>query len=181
MGQAKQLLTYKGKSLVKHSVDAILKTNAGSVILVTGANAATVAKEAEGTKAHVVENAEWQEGIASSIRCGLNALTAISPNTERAIFMVCDQPFVTAELLNQLVFTSVETGKQIVACTYGGTVGIPALFGKAYFPLLLQLQGDEGAKKIIRRYSYEVGTVSFPQGEIDIDTPDDYAGLNSFA
>jgi molybdenum cofactor cytidylyltransferase len=122
----------------------------------------------------VVENDGWEEGIASSIRCGLNALLEIMPDIEHAIFMVCDQPFVTARLLNELVEVCADTGSDIVACAYGGTVGTPALFSKNYFPALLELQGDEGAKKLLKQYSDAVGVISFPKGDIDIDTMKDY-------
>jgi len=177
LGQAKQLLPYKGKTLLQHGIQAALLADAEPVVLVTGANAADIEKEVGDERVNVVENTEWEEGMASSIRYGLTALLEMAPDTERAIFMVCDQPFVTAELLNQLVFASIDTEKEIVACAYSGTLGTPALFGSSFFPLLQQLEGNEGAKKIIKQYPENVGTITFPKGEIDIDTPDDYERL----
>ena len=177
LGQAKQLLPYKGKTLLQHGIQAALLADAEPVVLVTGANAADIEKEVGDERVNVVENTEWEEGMASSIRYGLTALLEMAPDTERAIFMVCDQPFVTAELLNQLVFASIDTEKEIVACAYSGTLGTPALFSSPFFPLLQQLEGNEGAKKIIKQYPENVGTIAFAKGEIDIDTPDDYERL----
>ncbi len=177
MGQAKQLLDYNGVSLLQHSLQAALDAEAEPVILVTGADAGLIEKEVHDKRINVVENAEWEEGIASSIRCGLNALLEIEPDIEEAIFMVCDQPYVTSALLNELTGAKIETGKDIIACAYAGTVGTPALFSKDYFPLLLELEGDEGAKKILKEYMDSVGVISFPKGSIDIDTLQDYENL----
>jgi molybdenum cofactor cytidylyltransferase len=179
MGRAKQLLPYKGKTFLAHSLDAALQSQAEPVILVTGANAPEIENEVRESRVNVVENATWEEGIASSIRCGLNALLEIEADVENAIFMVCDQPFVTEALLNQLIFAAIDTEKEIIACAYSGTLGTPALFGKAFFPLLSQLEGDEGAKKIMKQYPDAVGTVDFPEGSIDVDTKEDYEKLKT--
>jgi len=95
-----------------------------------------------------VENKDWQEGIASSIRSGLNTVLEYEPGTDAVIFMVCDQPYVTGELLKEIMTAHESSGKDIVASSYAGTVGIPALFSKSYFDALRQLKGDEGAKKL---------------------------------
>ncbi len=179
MGQAKQLLQYKGKSLVRLSVQAALQAGAGPVVLVTGANAAAVGQEAWDAQLRVVQNTGWGEGIASSIRCGLGTLLNTDPTITHAIFMVCDQPFVTPQLLKQLVVAREDTGTPIIACAYAGTVGTPVLFSAEFFPQLMLLQGDEGAKKLLRQYSAKVGTVPFEQGAFDIDTPDDYTRLRN--
>ncbi len=179
MGQAKQLLQYKGKSLVRHSVEAALQAALGPIILVTGANAPAVAQEVWDGQLLVVQNTGWGEGIASSIRCGLGTLLNADPIITQAIFMVCDQPFVTPTLLKQLVLAREDTGKPIIACEYAGTMGTPVLFSAEFFPQLMLLQGDEGAKKLLRQYSAKVGTVPFEQGGFDIDTPDDYTRLSN--
>ena len=88
--------------------------------------------------------------------------------------MVCDQPFVSVALLNELIDACNTSGDDIIACSYSNTIGTPALFSKNYFPALLALQGDEGAKKLLKQYNGSVGVVSFPKGNIDIDTIQDY-------
>jgi CTP:molybdopterin cytidylyltransferase MocA len=90
---------------------------------------------------------------------------------------VCDQPFISLTLVNQLLNIQQKTGKAIVACSYGDTVGTPVLFKSTFFPELLTLQGDAGAKKIIKQHSGAVATVTFPKGHIDIDTDTDYEAL----
>lgn len=178
MGRPKQLLPYMGKSLLSHSVDIANDTDANPVIVVLGANAALLEKEIDEKKVHIVVNKEWQEGMASSIRCGLNTLLHIAPSSGAAILMVCDQPFVSAPLLNELISKQKNTGKQIVASQYQNTVGPPALFDKIIFPELMKLKGDAGARKIVEKHSSDTTTVLFTGGNIDIDTEADYKALN---
>lgn len=177
MGRPKQLLPYNGKSLLEHTVDIANETDANPVIVTLGANAALLEKEIDEKKVHIVENKEWKEGMASSIRCGLNTLLHIAPFADAVILMVCDQPFVSASLLNELIATQKNTGKPIVISQYENTMGPPALFYKIVFPQLLQLQGDAGARKIVEKHSHDVATVLFPKGNIDMDTEADIQNI----
>lgn len=162
---------------MKHAVQEATNSNASNVIVALGANAGLLGKEIIEKKVQVVENSEWVEGMASSVRSGLNALLKTNPSVDAVILMVCDQPYVSASLLNDLMNRQRETGKPIVACNYGEAIGPPALFHKNIFPELLQLKGDTGARKIIQQHMKDVAIVSFPKGSIDIDTPADYDAL----
>ena len=147
------------------------------MIVVLGANAEHLEKEIEDKKIHISLNKEWNEGMASSVRCGINTLTQIAPATDAAIIMVCDQPFVTSDLLNELIVTQRNTGKSIVTSQYEAAIGPPAFFHKTVFPELLELKGDAGARKIIEQRRSDIATVSFSKGIIDIDTEEDYKAL----
>ncbi len=127
MGRPKQLLPYSGKSLLEHTVDIANDADANPVIVVLGANAALLEKEIDEKKVHIVDNKEWEEGMASSIRCGLNTLLHIAPSSDAVIIMVCDQPFVSSSLLNELMVTQKNTGKLIVTSQYENAIGPPAL------------------------------------------------------
>jgi molybdenum cofactor cytidylyltransferase len=178
LGKPKQLLMYKDKTFLRHILDIVTISNTYPVITVLGAGSHLTAKEIPADKnIHTIINGNWKEGIASSIRCGLNALLQIAPGCHGAIFFVCDQPFISLTLVNQLLNIQQKTGKAIVACSYGDTVGTPVLFKSTFFPELLTLQGDAGAKKIIKQHSGAVATVTFPKGHIDIDTDTDYEAL----
>lgn len=180
LGQPKQLLLYRGKGLLRHVVDIAKNVNAHPVIVVLGANSQlTSAEITTDENMYKIINENWSEGISSSIRCGLHALQQIAPSSAGVIFTVCDQPFITASFLNKLVEVQKETAKPIVAATYENTVGTPALFQKTYFPELLALRGDAGAKTIIRQHTASVAAVPFPKGEIDIDTEADYKALKN--
>ena len=177
MGRPKQLLSYNGKSLLEHAVDTANDADANPVVVVLGANAALLEKIIGEKKVHIVENKEWKEGMASSIRCGLNILMNIAPSSDAVILMVCDQPHVSASLLNELIAKQKNTGKPIVTSQYENTFGPPAIFYKTIFQELMQLKGDAGARKIIVQHSNDSATVLFTQGNIDIDTEEDYKAL----
>ncbi|WP_161888069.1 nucleotidyltransferase family protein [Pontibacter russatus] len=177
MGEPKQELLYKGETLLQHAVNAALATNCQPVIVVLGANTNLYMPEEASKSVATVHNPDWQEGMSSSIRCGLSALLTAAPHTEGVILMVCDQPFVKASLLNSLIHTKESSGKGIVACQYKDTLGTPVLFSKDYFDELLYLRGKEGAKKLLFRHNEDVADMPFALGAIDIDTPEDYALL----
>lgn len=162
---------------MEHTVDIANDADAKPVIVVLGANAALLEKVVDEKKVHSVENKDWKEGMASSIRCGLNTLMNIAPLSDAVILMVCDQPYVSASLLDELIATQKNKGKLIVTSQYQNTIGPPALFYKTIFPELLELKGDAGARKIVEKYSNDVATVLFTQGNIDIDTEADYKAL----
>lgn len=174
LGQPKQMLTYKGKTLIQHAVDTALATGFQPVFVVTGAQSDLLHKELEGKPVSLLENKDWQEGMASSIRCVIEKAQTYHPVPDALIFMVCDQPFVTSDVLLALVKKQKETGLPIVASTYGETVGVPALFCKSVFPDLLALKGEMGAKKVIQNAKEKVALVAFEKGNIDIDTPTDW-------
>lgn len=179
LGQSKQRLLYKGKTLLETSVYAAIYSVCKPVIVVLGANADNNDFIGKSENVFIVQNESWQKGIGSSIRCGIKELLKIEPAVTDAIIMLCDQPYADTALLDKLVKTKLETGKQIVASAYNNSIGVPALFDKIFFPLLLQLKGKEGAKKIIFDNEAQVAAIPFPLGSIDIDTTEDYEKLIS--
>jgi molybdenum cofactor cytidylyltransferase len=177
LGKPKQLLSYQNKSLIEHITGEAVKANLHPIVIVTGANAEQVSLALNKKDEEIVYNEHWQQGMASSIVAGISKMLLLDDNVEAALIAVCDQPFVTAELLQALINKKAETGKGIVACTYADTAGTPVLFDRKYFIDLQQLKGEEGAKKLLKLYEADLVTVSFPQGSIDIDTEADYKAL----
>lgn len=177
MGEAKQLLPYQQHTLLQHSIAIAMASVAKQVVVVLGAGATAIQPVIKAEKLTIVVNEVWQEGMASSIRCGLSLLLRQNPGLQSVIFMVCDQPFASTELLNNLVTLQQQTGRNVVASEYAGTAGIPALFTKALFAELLQLKGDTGAKRLVMLHQADTVTLPFPLGSIDIDTAADYRGL----
>lgn len=176
LGQPKQLLSFEGKTLIRHITETALELTP-TVVVVTGASSKSIHEEVKDLAVQVEYNAEHKEGIASSIRCGLSALLAAKTQVENVLLVVCDQPYISVDLLKQLVLKRRETKKEIVACSYNNTIGTPALFGKTFFEDLLHLRGDSGAKKIMQQHQNKLALVPFPMGYFDIDTPDDYTAL----
>lgn len=178
LGTPKQLLPYRQKNLLRHTIEEAIESGVGPVIVVLGAHANQLAAEAEGYKVNIIQNTGWDEGMASSIRCGIESLQLFEPDCAGAILLMCDQPFVHASLIRELVATRKDTHKPVITCRYANTIGPPTLFFKSVFPELLELTGDTGARRIVERHLGEVATVSFPKGSVDIDTASDYDALD---
>jgi len=144
-----------------------------------GAHADLIENKIDGYIAFIVKNENWIEGMASSVRLGLDTLLRQIPSLDAVIFMTCDQPYISSSVLNDLISTHQQTGKPIVTSNYGEAIGPPALFHKSFFSELMKLKGDVGAKKIIQQHSDEVATVLFAKGKIDIDTKENYDALKN--
>jgi molybdenum cofactor cytidylyltransferase len=175
LGRSKQLLKYRGQTLLEHSLETALASMAETIVVVLGANAEQIGAGIKNDKVQVVINCEWKEGMASSIRSGIKAITKIG--VEGIILMVCDQPYVTCDLLNELIAAHKKTGKQIVACSYQNTFGPPVFFHHSLFDKLLQLKGDVGARNIVKQHSDLVEVIPFAEGAVDVDTEADYQNL----
>lgn len=173
----KMLLPYNGKTFLQHAIDEVQHTQASALVVVSGYYHSLIEPILALQKIAVVENKNWQEGIGSSIQAGVAYTLIQYPATTNIILLVCDQPFISTSLLNQLMATASESTKGIVAAAYSNTLGTPVLFSKKYFECLLALNGNTGAKKIIQQFQNDVAMVEFPAGAIDIDTPEDYVAL----
>ena len=175
MGQPKQLLPYCGRTLLRHAAETAAATGCAPIILVTGALHDELLPEIAGLPIQTVHNSYWESGMASSIRAGLATVVAAHPRA--VLIMLTDQPLVTPELLRQLIAQQQTTQAPIVAAAYGDTLGVPAVFDQSVFNELLQLQGTQGANRLIVGLGTAVGRVAFPNGLLDIDTPEQYAAL----
>ena len=177
LGSPKQLLSYRGKTLLQHTIDTTLESMASPILVVLGSGKDAIRKELKQTQILILENSSWESGMASSISCGITNLQELAPESKAVILMVCDQPFVNAKLLNNLITKHKDTRQSIVASSYANTLGTPALFHQSLFSELLVLEGESGAKSLIKKYSLQTGFVSFDQGSIDIDTRENYRNL----
>lgn len=175
MGQPKQLLAYRGHTLLRHAAETAAATGCAPLVLVTGAVHEPLAAEVADLSFQVIYNPEWQTGMASSIQAGLAAVANFKPRA--CLIMLSDQPLVTPELLRQLISQQQQTQAPVIAAAYGETLGVPAIFDRTQFSALSQLQGAQGANRLIAALGTAVGRVAFPAGLLDVDTPEEYAAL----
>ena len=206
MGTPKQLLTYRGRSFIRHITESAICASQRSterlrtelaevsrrsqrfaiasvcqpIAVVLGANAEQIKPEISQLPVQIVENQQWAEGMSASIRVGLEALLAVNQNLEAVAIALCDQPFVSPQTLDRIVEAFHSTGKPIIASEYAGTLGVPVLFSRSLFSELMDLKSNEGAKKLVKKHIHEVFSVPFPEGSIDIDTQTDYEQLQVF-
>lgn len=177
-GRTKQLLEFEGCALIDRAIAAAIGAGCNPIAVVIGCDLEHVAPALADQDVCMVENRDWQLGIGTSIRTGVSRLCHGDPAPQAVVLLSCDQPFVNADLITQLVQQWRLTNKPIVASSYSHTLGIPALFDSSCFDELLQLPDESGAKPIILREIERVAAVHFPEGEKDIDTPDDYRRMS---
>uniref|UniRef100_A0A7V5CSV8 Nucleotidyltransferase family protein n=1 Tax=Acidobacterium capsulatum TaxID=33075 RepID=A0A7V5CSV8_9BACT len=180
LGQPKQLVRHQGQSLLRRTASLALASGASPVIVVLGNSAPQLRPELEGLSVSVVENPDWATGMASSLRCGLAQLLRQAPAAPAALLLVCDQPHLQAVHLRQL-WQQYQASNQVVAAQQAdGHPGVPAIFPACCFPQLAALQGDQGARALLRQLPpSELQTISMPEALADLDTPADLARLRA--
>jgi molybdenum cofactor cytidylyltransferase len=149
-----------------------------AVSVVLGANAAEIAPSLARTDVPVIINRGWSEGLASSIRAGIEHLPG---HCEGALILLADQCAVTGADLQRLAQVWNQDPQAIVAAQYAGGWGVPAIFPRLAFPALLALRGDQGARGLLQRPVGRRVGVPMPNAGIDIDTVQDLEALQPSA
>lgn len=170
MGRPKQLLRYQGQTFVRRIAETAQAAGCDPVLVVVGREHDAIAAELQDLAITLVPNEHWERGMGTSLRAGLEVLPAV----DAVLILACDQPQVSTTLLRQLLVTHRESGQPMVASAYAGTLGVPALFAASCFARLRSLGGDAGAKGLLRSQPNDVASVPFPEGALDLDTPEDY-------
>ena len=177
MGTAKQLLPYRGTTLLEHILHLALNSVCHPVIVVLGANAEQIKPKLTTLDVKIVQNANWSKGLSTSIRVGIEALQAETANLDGVLLALGDQPLISTQFINQLVETFKSSEHLIVASEYAGILGVPALFHHTLIPELLTLTKDAGARFLIQKYRKNTLGILNLQAQWDIDTPIDYKKL----
>jgi molybdenum cofactor cytidylyltransferase len=176
LGQPKQLVRIAGETLLARAIRIARAAGASPTLVVLGANREAILANVDLSATHPVTNPHWEQGIATSIHAGINALRQLDPTATAVMLLVCDQPSVTAEHLRSLMESHKQAGEPVIAASqYVGIAGIPAIFPASQFDSLLALRGDAGARHLLRNPPCPMIAIPFEGGEIDIDTPADLA------
>ncbi len=177
LGQPKQLLRYRGETLIHRTARLALAAGLAPLHVVVGHRGREVAAVLGGLGAAVtvVANPEWRQGMGCSLARGIASLPA---SVAAALVLVTDQPQLSAALLGALLERYRSGAVALVACRYAsGALGVPALFARCHFAELAALSGDRGARALFTRPAAALAEVSFPAGDRDVDTPADAATL----
>ena len=180
LGQPKQLLrlaAFGGKTLLDHAVSLAREAGLAPIFVVLGAHAEKIILECDLVDCILIRNQAWAEGMASSLRVGVEAVLENAPAASGAMVLLCDQPGLSAEHLVHLLDAQALDGNRIVASHYAGRTGVPAIFPRASFPALMELQGDQGARGLLQNSGTNVAAIDFSGGELDLDSPDDVQRL----
>jgi molybdenum cofactor cytidylyltransferase len=183
-GRHKLLLPLGEKPVLAHVISATLASQARPIIVVLGHQAAQVRTQiAHFTTIISVENPDYQQGMSTSLRTGLQILIHGQNTQEQAfhslngaIILLGDQPLMTTSIIDALIACKQTTGKAIVAPLYNSRRGNPVLFDSSLFPELMAIRGDEGARSVIEQHRTEVATIelSDAMASYDVDTWDAY-------
>jgi len=157
LGQPKQLLPFRGRTLLRHAAETAVASGCESVYAVLGAGHERTRPQLDGLAVQSVVNADWRQGLGASIRCGLLA----------------DQPLVTPDHLRQMLAAFRRTPLAIVAARCRDHTSPPAVFDAALFPRLLALDGDQGARRLIAAMPNDTMLFDLPEAAFDLDTDAD--------
>jgi molybdenum cofactor cytidylyltransferase len=178
MGRANKLLAeVDGKVLVRHVVEVAVQSAAAEIIVVTGHEADLVRRALSGLDVRFVHNPQYPEGLSTSLRAGIGA---VSEDLAGAVILLGDMPRVTTGIVDALIgHFHAKKDAPICQPTYRGRAGNPVLWPRAFFPEILDIWGDNGARHLIERYADSVSKVEVGDAGIhfDIDTPGDLVSI----
>jgi molybdenum cofactor cytidylyltransferase len=174
MGQRKQLLPWKGRSLLRHCAQIALSTPCRPVIVVLGCAAEACTREIENLEVFPHISVHWKDGLGRSLAEGVMALENRTPDASGALIMLADQPTVTSDLLGKLLARWSPPVYSVAATKYQDGFGVPAIFHRDLFPKLRDLQGNRGARALITQQRDHAIFIAPEIDLVDMDTPEIY-------
>jgi molybdenum cofactor cytidylyltransferase len=173
-GSPKQLVRIGGQPMLHRAVSQATEVVGHAVTVVLGAYADQLAPLLRHTSASVLINRHWEEGLASSLRAGIASL----PGTcDGVLVTLADQVSVTTFDLKRLATAWKRQPEWLIAATYDGHVGVPAIFPRSTFSAFSDLRGDAGARSILARHADRCLRIPMPNAAIDIDRPEDLLNI----
>jgi molybdenum cofactor cytidylyltransferase len=178
-GPNKLLERLGGRPLVRIAAEEALASRANEVIVVTGHQRAEVEKALADLPVRIVHNPDFAEGLGTSLKIGV---TAVPADADGAIVCLGDMPQVDASLIDRLIGAfDPDRGALVVVPTFEGKRGNPVLWARRFFPDLMAIEGDVGARHLIGRYgeaAVEV-PVDGKGAFVDVDTPQALVALKA--
>jgi molybdenum cofactor cytidylyltransferase len=176
MGKFKQLLPFRGKTVIEALVEALIESNIESIVIVTGHRAKEVQQIIAQYKVDVIFNPNYNEGMHTSVMKGVEALSA---RTDKFMVVLGDQPHLKTKMVNDLIDFSRTSPKGIIVPSFSHRRGHPVLFDKKYIQPASNLNTNTGLKQLLKEHEEDIDYYIVPDSNIlfDIDTPDDYEEL----
>lgn len=170
-GRNKLLEAIDGTSMLRRTLNAVLASQARPVVVVTGRDAEDVKAGLSGLEVRFAHNDDYEEGMSSSLRVGIDAL---GDESDGALICLGDMPFVEAGDIDKLIAAFDEDeGRTICVPVYQGKWGNPVLWSRQYFQEMAGVTGDKGARELLHIYAERICEVSVEGDGIlrDFDTP----------
>jgi molybdenum cofactor cytidylyltransferase len=160
-----------GETLLRRAARLAAEAGCDPIVVVLGSEAEQMRAEVSECGTVIVTNNNWPSGMGSSLRSGVEAVARLDPQPANVLLLVCDQLALSADVLRRLIERHPSgAASPITAARYGGGAGVPAIFSSAFYPELMAVTGDRGARGILERHASAVTCVDFPEGEADLDT-----------
>ncbi|HJZ74651.1 MAG TPA: nucleotidyltransferase family protein [Vicinamibacterales bacterium] len=173
MGQNKLLMELDGESLVRRAVERAARAGFDPLIVVLGHEADRVRRALEGLDYQPVVNSDYERGVNSSLRVGIQAASA--SNARAAVVVLADMPFVTTAMLETLVSKYRRSDAPLVISDYEGVNAPPMLYDRALFGELAMSEGQGCGKHVVKTHRHEAETASWPVDALtDLDAPEDF-------
>jgi molybdenum cofactor cytidylyltransferase len=175
LGRPKQLLPFRGTTILAVTIANALESRLDETMVILGHEAARIAPEIATLPVQIVQNDRAAEGQSTSIKAGIEALPS---SVDAAVFLLGDQPTVPSSIIDRLIDDADQSDSQIIQPRYRGRPGNPVLIRRSLFPALLEIDGDQGARSLIRTHPELLRWLEV-DGEMppDVDTEDDYRRL----
>ncbi len=170
LGEPKQLLKLKGKTLINIAIEKAFELTS-NVTVVLGHKNDEVKKEIENKNINILTNPNYDEGMGNTIAFGISNI-----KEKKVLIMLCDQPLIPIEHYENLIKLSNENKDKIICSQYKNQYAVPTIFPKEYFEELKKLKGNKGAKQLFFKYE----PISFTLDDkysIDVDTKEDWQKL----
>ena len=179
MGQNKLLMPFGDKSLIEHAVDALKASDVDEIVVVLGHEADQVRSRLERRRVNFVHNPDYREGLSTSVRTGMSA---VAKGADAIMIYLADQPLIQPDEISRLIqaFAAAKrAGKSIVVPFFENRRGNPVILDASYRAMVLDIVGDVGCRRIIRRYPEQVFAVQMQTDHVvrDVDTLEDFESL----
>jgi len=180
MGAEKLLLSLCGEPIVRRVAREIVAVGFSQILVVANAaNESVVSAALSDMPVELVVNREAAAGMGGSIAA---AVAAVAPTSQALVLAQGDQPFVDRGMLRTLLAEWRRTSPAFVASSYGGLLTTPVVFAARLLGELRALEGDRGARGVLRRHEADGRVIAFPAWQgTDVDTPDDYERAREIA
>lgn len=178
MGQPKLLMPWNGKPILHYAVSTALESGLSPVLVITGKYHDELAAALYSYPVTLVHNTDWLDGQSTSVR---RAILSLPKLISAVIFLLGDQPKIPAAAIQALVGYYIKSNPRpsILAPVVNGRRANPVLFDRSVFPDLLKLEGDAGARQVFAKHPPVTIEMNEPGLLFDVDSPEDYAALNT--
>lgn len=171
MNDIKQILAFKDSTLLENALKTAKMSKNDQVFCVLGANKEEIQQKVDFQGIEIIQNDDWNEGLGKSIAVGV-AFIQDYKDYDGIIVILADQPFITSAYLDKMIEKFIENKSEIIATSYSGKPGVPAVFPQKIFSELTKLSGDSGAKELLRSEKNIIKLEA--ENTFDVDIPEDY-------